>query len=267
MVGDRHDRTDTKCCSLKHIHPTRPNVPAHLHDPRVMNRILSVMPKGIPRRSLLEPHGPYSTCCNRWRKFGDWSAIRVRLPGFLDGNDHPDWQCANSPHLQRIEFSVVCAHHHPDRSFRDDVSPQLGRSRGGSSANIHLVVDGNGQIKPLVVMPSQNANRIVAEISPDNLDARKKVRADMANRANAVFKRLDDVGATNVIRSRFDRTEPRVLGPSESATCSPIGRFSIRVNEFWRVATRNDRRVRDFLSTVCLAARRILIRGLAKAAH
>ena len=165
-----------------------------------------------------------------------------------------------------IDFAAVRAHRHAAGSLRDDESRQSGRSRGGLGTSIHAVVDGKGQPKALGLTPGQAADCTAAETLLAEVDAGMTVIADKAYDTDAILDRLADAGVTTVIPSRSNRTEPGTLDRAAYATRNLVERFFGKIKEFRRVATRYDKRARNFLSAVILAATRHLMRGPAKAA-
>ena len=132
------------------------------------------------------------------------------------------------------------------------------------STRIHAAVDGNGQPTTLFLSPGQAADCTAAETLLADLEAGMTVIADKAYDKNANLDHLAEVGATAVIPSRSNRTEPRTLDTVVYATRNLVERFFGRIKEFRRVATRYDKRARNFLSAVILAATRFLMRGLAR---
>ena len=268
MVGKRHDISDEEWDILQQALPSGRQGPERVHDRRVMNGIFFVLRTGSPWRDLPERYGPYTTCYNRynrWSKNGDWAAILARLQSLMDGDDDPDGDGANSLPTRMIDSSAVRAHRHAAGSLRDGEPPQLGRSRGGLSTKIHAVVDENGQPKALELTPGQAADCTVAETLLAEVEAGMVVIADKAYDTNAILDHLEEVGAITIIPSKSNRTEPRTLDHEVYARRIMVERFFGRIKEFRRIATRYDKRARNFLSAVILATTRYLMRGLAKA--
>ena len=102
-----------------------------------------------------------------------------------------------------------------------------------------------------------------AETLLAGLKAGMTVIANKACDTNAILDDLAEVGATAVIPSKSNRTESRTLDTAVYATRNLVERFFGRIKEFRRVATRFDKRARNFLSAVIFAATRYLMRGLA----
>ncbi len=133
------------------------------------------------------------------------------------------------------------------------------------STKIHAAVDRNGQPTALFLSPGQTADCTAAETLLADLEASMTVIADEAYDTNAIPDHLAEVGATAVIPTKSNRTEPRSLDTAVYATRNLVERFFGRINEVRRVATRHDTRARNFLAAVILAATHYLMHGLARA--
>src|SRR5215813_11043971 len=78
--------------------------------------------------------GPYTTCYNRfvrWRRAGVWAKIMSALAE------------AHDAAVQMIDTSIVRVHQHGACVTRNR-RQSMGRSRGGLTSKIHVVVDTNG---------------------------------------------------------------------------------------------------------------------------
>src|SRR5262249_30194578 len=78
--------------------------------------------------------GPYTTCYNRfvrWRRAGVWAKIMSALAE------------AHDAAVQMIDTSIVRVHQHGACVTRNG-RQSMGRSRGGLTSKIHVVVDTNG---------------------------------------------------------------------------------------------------------------------------
>ena len=267
MAGDRHDMSNEEWSILQQVLPSGRPGRKRRDDRKVMNGIFFVLRTGIPWRDLPERYGPYTTCYNRynrWSKNGNWLVIHAHLQSLGNEDDDQDEDGSNALQTRMIDSSAVRAHRHAAGSLRDGEPSQLGRSRGGMSTKIHAAVDGNGQPTKLFLSPGQAADCTAAETLLADLEAGMTVIADKAYDTNAILDHLAEVGATAVIPSKSNRTKPRTLDTVVYATRNLVERFFGRIKEFRRVATRYDKRARNFLSAVILAATRFLMRGLAR---
>lgn len=270
MVGERHDLTDAEWQVLEQALPTGRQGPERKTDRKVMNGIFFVLRTGTPWRDLPERYGPYTTCYNRynrWSKDGTWLRILERVQDVADRDDEDDdGDAAHSLKTRMIDSSSVRAHRHAAGGRKNHQEPaQLGRSRGGFGTKVHAVVDGKGQPRVLGLSPGNAADCTQAEALLAEIEAGMTVIADKAYDTNAILTQVAEAGATAVIPSRSNRTEQRPLDRNAYASRNLVERFFGRVKEFRRVSTRYDKRARNFLSAVILAATRYLLRGLANA--
>ncbi len=230
-----------------------------------MNGIVFVLRTGIPWRDLPERFGPFATCEIRWSRNGIWLVIHERLQILRDADDDRDSDDADTLQTRMIDSLAVRPHRHAAGSPAHGEPAQLGRSRGGMRTRIHAAVEGNGQPLALYLSPDQVADCTAAKALPADIEAGMTVFADKACNTNAILDHLAEVGTMAAIPSRSNRTEPRTLDTAVYATRTWVERFFGRIKEFRRVATRYDKRARNVLSAVILAATRHLMRGLGRA--
>ena len=178
--------------------------------------------------------------------------IHERLQKLGDKDDDRDGDGAIALQMRMIDSSAVRAHRHAAGSLARGEPAQLGRSRGGICTRIHAAVDGNRRPTALYQSPGCTA----AETLLADIEAGMTVIADKAYDSNAKPDHLAEVGATAVIPSRSNRTEPRTLDTAVYAMRNLVERFFRRINEFRRVTTGNDKRARNFLCAGILAATR-----------
>lgn len=165
-----------------------------------------------------------------------------------------------------ISSSAVRAHRHAaGRRNEDNDSAQLGRSRDGFGTKIHALVDGNGQPRIHGLSSGNATDCTQAEELLAEIEAGMRVIADKVCDTNAIFKQVAKAGATVVIPSKSDCTEQRPRDREACASGNLVEPFFGRVKEFRRVATRKDKRARNFLSAVILAATRYRFRGFTNA--
>jgi transposase len=105
-----------------------------VNDRRVLNGIFWVLRSGAPWRDLPETFGPYTTCYNRfirWGRAGVWHQIMDALAAMHDEA------------VQMIDTSIVRVYQH-GACIAGNNQQHMGRSRGGLTTKIHAVVDTNG---------------------------------------------------------------------------------------------------------------------------
>jgi transposase len=80
-------------------------------------------------------YGPRTTCYNRfvrWRKAGVWDQLMDAISAAYDGD------------IQMIDSTSVRAHQQAATAKKGCADHYLGRSRGGLTTKIHVVVDSQG---------------------------------------------------------------------------------------------------------------------------
>ena len=141
----RYELTEYEWTAIKLMLPNKPRGVRRVNDRRVLNDMFWVLRSGAPWRDLPENYGPYTTCYNRfvrWRQAGIWDQIMDALAA---GHDAA---------VQMIDTSVVRVHQHGAR-IADNNQQDMGRSRGGLTSKIHVVVDSNGLPVYLALTPGE----------------------------------------------------------------------------------------------------------------
>ena len=259
MAGDRHDMTDAEWAILEPALPTGRPGPVRKDDRRIMDGIFFVLRSGCPWRDLPERYGPCTTCYNRWNRWskdGTWASIMSEIQELAGpGGD--------GLAARMLDSSAVRVHKHGAGQRRDGEPPETGRSRGGLTTKIHAAVDGAGRPLALRLSPGQAADCTKAQELLDRLAPGEAVIADKAYDAGAVLDFVAEAGGIAVIPSKANRKTPRELDREAYADRNRIERFFGKIKEFRRVATRHEKRARNYLSAVMLAVTRYLLRNLA----
>lgn len=140
------------------------------------------------------------------------------------------------------------------RSKRGERFQAIGRSRGGRTTKIHLLVDEHGRPHVLHLTAGQASDIVAAAelIAASRPSAR--LLADRAYDGDALRHSLASRGTTAVIPNKinrvnrfpFDRDAYRLRNAVERAFC--------RLKDFRAVATRYDKLARNYLAGICIAA-------------
>jgi transposase len=131
----RYDLTDFEWRVIEPLLPNKPRGVPRVDDRRVLNGIFWVLRSGAPWRDLPERYGPRTTCYNRfvrWRKAGVWDRLMDAITVAHDGD------------IQMIDSTSVRVHQQAATAKRGGADHCLGRSRGGLTTKIHVVVDAQG---------------------------------------------------------------------------------------------------------------------------
>jgi transposase len=129
-----HELIDGEWFAISPMLPNKPRGVPRVNDRRVLNGIFWILRSGAPWRDLSQELGRYTTCYNgfvRWRRAGVWAQIMNALAG------------AHDAAVQMIDTTIVRVHQHGACITRNR-RQCVGRSRGGLTSKIHVLVDNNG---------------------------------------------------------------------------------------------------------------------------
>ncbi len=155
----QHDLTNEEWNAIRHFLPTakkktrgRPWADHRL----VINGILWILHTGSPWRDLPSEFGKWKTVYNRFRRWvhaGLWNHIFQRLVNRCDQLGKIDRK------VWCIDGSVIrahrCASGQLPQSEENDELAALGRSRGGYSTKLHVMVDRNGILLSVIATGGQ----------------------------------------------------------------------------------------------------------------
>ena len=125
----RYELTKYEWAAIRPFLPNKPRGVPRVNDRRVLNGIFWVLRSGAPWRDLPKSFGPYTTCYNRfvrWGRAGVWDQIMDALAATHDAA------------VQMIDTSVVRVHQH-GACIAGNAEQHMGRSRGGGCDRLHCV--------------------------------------------------------------------------------------------------------------------------------
>lgn len=129
----RYELSDNEWSVIRTMLPNKPRGIPRVDDRRILNGMFWILRSGT-WRDLPDCYGPPTTCYNRfvrWRRAGIWDQIMDALA------------MAHDAAVQMIDTSIVRVHQH-SACITNNGGQHMGRSRGGLTSKIHVVVDGNG---------------------------------------------------------------------------------------------------------------------------
>ncbi len=235
------------------ILPTLPNKPRgvpRVDDRRVLNGIFWVLRSAAPWRDLPDQFGPYTTCYNRfvrWRRAGVWDQIMERL------------SAAHEALVQMIDTSVVRVHQH-GACIANNGRQQMGRSRGGLTGKIHVVVDANGLPVRLGLTGGQAHDNQLCSILLANLPQDGRLLADRGYDADWIRAFVNERGAWANIPPNRNRKDPICFSPYLYRDRNLVERFFNKIKHCRRVATRYDNLAANYLAFIKLACIRLWLR-------
>jgi transposase len=181
----RHELTDYEWTAIKPFLPNKPRGVPRVNDRRVLNGIFWVLRSGAPWRDLPETFGPYTTCYNRfarWGRAGVWDQIMDALAAMHDAA------------VQMIDTSIVRVHQH-GACIAGNNQQHMGRSRGGLTTKIHAVVDTNGLPVQIGLTPGETHDNQLCSVLLSELRPQTMLLADRGYDADWIRAFASDQGA------------------------------------------------------------------------
>jgi transposase len=134
----------------------------------------------------------------------------------------------------------------------------LGRSRGGFSTKLHLVVNGLGLPVEFKLTPGQAADITEAESLLKGHEFRAAI-GDRGFDSKKLVHYIESRGAEAVIPPRSNLRDQREFDRHLYKERNLVERFINRIKQFRRVATRYEKTARNFLAFVQVAAIMVLL--------
>ena len=248
----RNELSDHEWNVIQVMLPTKSRGKPRVDDRRVLNGIFWVLRSGAPWRDLPAIYGPRTTCYNRfvrWRRAGVWESIMAALTA------------APNAAVQMIDTSMVRVHQHAT-CIADSGSQAVGRSRGGLTSKLHVVVDGKGRPLRLGITAGQTHDNRLCSALLTGLAPRTMVLADRGYDAGWIRALVNEQGAWANIPPKRNRRDPICFSPHLYRARNLIERFFNRIKHCRRIATRYDKLAANYLAFVQLASIRLWLRAL-----
>lgn len=134
----------------------------------------------------------------------------------------------------------------------------LGRSRGGFSTKLHVIVNGLGMPVDFRLTPGQAADITQAEALLENYDF-DVVLGDKGFDSKKLINFIESRGGEAVIPPRSNLKDQREYDRHLYKERNLVERFINRIKQFRRVATRYEKTARNFLAFVQVAAISVLL--------
>ena len=134
----------------------------------------------------------------------------------------------------------------------------IGRSRGGLTTKIHVLVDALGNPVDAMLTPGQAHDLTCAKPLLDEADPEALI-GDKAYDADLLIESLNRRQITAVIPPKANRKAPRDCDFALYCERNLVERFFNKLKHFRAIATRYDKLARNFLAGVQLACAMILL--------
>src|SRR6201981_2390092 len=246
----RYELTNEEWTAIKPMLPNKPRGVPRVNDRRVLNGMFWVLRSGAPWRDLPNNFGPYTTCYNRfvrWRRAGVWAKIMSALAG------------AHDAAVQMIDTSIIRVHQHAACITRNR-RQSMGRSRGGLTSKIHVVVDTNGLPVRLSLTAGETHDNRRAGALLSRLKAGSMLPGDRGYDADWIRALVTKRRAWANIPPRSNRNEPICFSPHLYRARNLVERFFNKIKQCRRGATRVDKVAVESLALVKLSATSVWLR-------
>lgn len=209
-----------------------------------MEGILYRMRVGCPWRDLPSDFGDWSQV---YRRFNRWSEKGVLQTMFESLKSEPDME------WQFIDGSIVKAHQHSCGAASSD-NQGIGKSRGGNTTKIHMAVDSYGLPIVFDITDGQTHDIKAAPELVGKLSGASYIIADKGYDSESLRQQIRDKGAVPVIPRKGNST----IGNGDIDWCLYKYRHLVenvfaRLKHYRAVATRYDKLLRNYVSTLALA--------------
>jgi transposase len=136
---------------------------------------------------------------------------------------------------------------------KNDTGQAIGRSRGGLTTKIHVIVDALGNPVAVSLTPGQESDLsqaapLLEEVEPEAF------LADKAYDADALIETLEERGILPVIPSKANRLIQRNTDFALYCERNLVERFFCKLKGFRAIATRYDKLASSFLAAIQLVS-------------
>lgn len=250
-MPERHAISDEDWARIELLLPGRPGGHGGVaNDNRLfIDAVLWIAKTGAPWRDLPDRLGKWNSV---WKRFDRWSRQGVWQRIF---------EAVHDPDLRALilDSTNVRAHPHaagakkePDGSGGQS-GEAFGMSRGGWGTKAHVAATGEGLPVRITLTPgnAHDASQVAELIEGLRPDA---VIADKAYDSRAVADLIQAQGAEVVIPSLSNRAQQRAYDQQKYKERNVVERFWRQAKGFRRVATRYEKRARNFLAMILVAS-------------
>jgi transposase len=238
----RYGLRDDQFARIETLLPGRPGTvgrSSELGNRLFVEAVIWKFRSGAPWRDLPERFGDWK---NTHKRFSRWAASGVWESLFKTLADDPDNEYA------MIDATIVRAHQHSAGARKKGGYDQaIGRSRGGLTTKIHVIVDALGN--PLALsLTGGNAHDITqaeplaAQVEP------KALLADKGYDADSFITSLEVRAIKAVIPPKSNRKVKRACDFALYAERNLVERFFNAIKHYRGIATRYEKTARNFLA-------------------
>lgn len=205
---------------------------------------------GIPWRDLPNEFGPWKTVFNRfdrWSKTGKWHRLFVALKSDVDD----EWQSLDST-INRV-------HQHASGAKGGAAQHGIGRSRGGLTTKVHLMVDALGLPMDFELSEGQRHDSQLAPMLVERCRPRCLL-GDKAYDSDAIRAQLQTMKCDVVIPPKSNRTQVLSWDRDLYKARSEIECTFNLLKQARRFATRYEKTLRNYAAVVAIGCAMLWLR-------
>lgn len=204
----------------------------------------------------------------QWRllpaEFGDWRAIHRRFKRWAERGVWRDLLRAAqiAPDFQAVMIDATIVRAHACAAGYAKSCPEqegLGRSKGGFTTKIHVLVDGLGNPLEFILTPGHRNDITQAEKLTENM-SHTVVIADKGYDSNAFIEHLSRISCTPVIPPRKNRKAPRDYDEELYRERHLIECFFGKIKHFRRIFSRFEKSALVYTAFLCFVGALIWLR-------
>ena len=232
----------------------------------IIRPMLPNKPRGIPRVDDRRILNGTSGSCVQARRGAICHAATVPLRLATTASFAGVWDrlmdalaAAHDEAVQMIDTSIVRVHQH-GACTANNSGQHIGRSRGGLTSKIHVVVDGNGLPVQLGLTGGQAHDNRLCSVLLRQLPRSARLLADRGYDADWIRAFVTERGAWANIPPKRNRKDPICFSPYLYRDRNLVERFFNKIKQCRRVATRYDKLAANYLAFVKLACIRLWLR-------
>ncbi|MCR8724689.1 IS5 family transposase [Frigidibacter sp. ROC022] len=217
----------------------------------VLDGVFWIARTGAPCRDLPEEFGKWLSV---YRQFRCWmlAGLREEIMDALN-------QSGAVPHaLQMIDSSVIRAHYQAAGAKRGTPRQGFGRSRGGFTTKIHLLVNAHGLPMRTEITPGQTSDHLGFDlVMADNLPSPSVQLADRGYDTDSIRAKMEKRDVLPVIPMRKSRKKRIGMDRSLCRLRNLVERRFNKLKNARRVATRYHKTAESFLGFVDITSIRL----------